>query len=261
VTIRAVLFDLDNTLVLEDEVVRDSVRRTCDSAAAYGVVPEALFAVTPRIASETWKKSGVFEWCERFGIWWGEGLWGEFNGDSAEIAVLRAFAPSFRHTVWREALASLGVFDDRLAERLADEFRSIRRSVEPEDPDARAVLADLARDHALGLVTNGASDVQREKLSRTALATRFGAIAISVEVGAAKPDPRIFQTALEALEVSADDAAMVGDSRPRDVAGARATGLRSVWLDRGDAFSEGPGPEHDARIERLSQLRPILAGW
>ncbi|MCC7186699.1 MAG: HAD family hydrolase [Acidobacteria bacterium] len=54
----------------------------------------------------------------------------------------------------------------------------------------------------------------------------------SAEFGVMKPDPRIFQEALDQMQVSAANAVMVGDSLPHDVLGARQMGMRGVWLDR-----------------------------
>jgi putative hydrolase of the HAD superfamily len=54
----------------------------------------------------------------------------------------------------------------------------------------------------------------------------------SAEFGVMKPDPRIFQEALDQMQVSAADAVMVGDSLPHDVLGARHLGMQGVWLDR-----------------------------
>jgi putative hydrolase of the HAD superfamily len=260
VTIRAVLFDLDNTLLLEDEATRSAIREVSGLARARGVDPAVLATAAPRIAERLWTASPLFGWADRMGIWWGEGLWGEFVGEAPELGALRAFLPGFRRGVWRGALAAAGMVDDALADRLAGEFRSRRRARQPMDPEAEVVLGDLARDHALALVTNGAPDVQREKLAGTSLARHFRAVAISVEVGVAKPDPRIFELALERIGVVPAEAVMVGDSLRRDIAGARAAGLRAVWIDRhlGDEGG-GPLPEPDARIERLSEVRPLLA--
>lgn len=54
----------------------------------------------------------------------------------------------------------------------------------------------------------------------------------SAEFGVMKPDPRIFQEALDQMQVTAAEAVMVGDSLPHDVLGARQVGMRGVWLDR-----------------------------
>ncbi len=259
---RALLFDLDNTLILEDQATFDAVRATCALARdRAGVDAAALYDATLRAADALWRASPTFEYADAMGMWWGEGLWGEFAGDAPGLRALRAFAPEFRRATWRASLAALGVSDDRLADDLADAYRRMRRAKQLVDPEAESVLDDLARDHRLGLVTNGAPDVQREKLAGTTLGRRFGAIVISAELGLAKPDPRIFADALRALGADREGAVVIGDSLSRDVAGARAAGLRSIWIDR-----EGKPPRTDdalpdARVIALSQIRSCLGAW
>ena len=109
------------------------------------------------------------------------------------------------------------------------------------------------------LVSNGAPDVQRDKLAGTTLARHFGAIVVSAELGIAKPDPRIFQHALRAVGADAKDSVMIGDSLSRDVAGARGAGLRSIWIDRGDVSPKPEDAVADARVTALSQIRSCLA--
>jgi HAD superfamily hydrolase (TIGR01549 family) len=184
-------------------------------------------------------------------------LWADFPDDRPpELRVLHDFVPAFRRAVWRDALLAVSG-DEALAPDLAEAFRGIRGAEQPLDADAYAVLDDLSRDHALGLVTNGAPSLQRAKLAGTTLAPYFNAIVISGEIGVPKPDPAIFRAALDRLGFGPREAAMVGDSRPRDIAGARATGMRAIQIVR-DEFDEGPGPEPDVRISRLTELRSVL---
>ena len=257
---RALLFDLDNTLLLEDEVTFGAVRTACGRAAerADG---ERLFAAVVRIADDRWRAAPTLAYADRMGIWWGEGLWGEFKGDRDGLRALREFVPSFRRDVWRDALADCGVVDSDLAADLDDVYRHARRAGEIVDPDAGAVLDDLSRDHRLALVTNGAPDVQREKLGRAALGHYFAAIVISAELDVGKPDPRIFRAALDAIGATADVAVMIGDSLPRDIRGAHNAGLRSIWVDRGDVVSRPDDPMPDARVAALSQIRSCLDEW
>jgi len=105
--------------------------------------------------------------------------------------------------------------------------------------------------------TNGASDVQRAKLGRTPFAAYFSEVIISVEAGVGKPDPELFRLAAKRLGVDPRDAVMVGDSLARDVAGAKAAGMRAVWLDR-KLWTESETAQPDARIERLSDLPAAL---
>ena len=211
-------------------------------------------------ADDLFRRSAVFAYADAIGVWWGEALWGEFVGETAGLAALRAFVPDFRRRVWSRALSAAGVADEGLVEKAIRSFVSARRRTQLVDPDAEAVVRDLARDHRLALVTNGAPDVQREKLSHTSLAAWFAVSIISGEIGIGKPDPRIFEAALTELGVAPQNAVMVGDSPTRDVAGAHAAGLRVIWIDRGSneaAPSSRPTP--DARVTRLGEVRAALA--
>jgi putative hydrolase of the HAD superfamily len=259
-SMRALLFDLDNTLLLEDEVTFRAVRTACERAAERAD-RERMFAAVLRIADDRWRAAPTLAYADRMGIWWGEGLWGEFKGDGDGLSALRDFVPGFRHQVWGDALADCGVVDADLAADLDEMFRHARRAGELVDPDAGAVLDDLSRDHRLALVTNGAPDVQREKLARATLTHYFAAIVISAEIDVGKPDPRIFTTALDAIGATAGDAVMIGDSLPRDIRGAHNAGMRSIWVDRGDVVAKPDDAVPDARVAALSQIRSCLDEW
>jgi len=257
---RALLFDLDNTLLMEDQVTFRAVRAACERAAGLADA-ERLYEAALRIADDRWHAAPTSVYADRMGIWWGEGLWGEYKGEGDGLRALRDFVPHFRRDVWRDALGACGVDDAGLAADLDDVYRRTRRAGEIVDPEAVAVLDDLSRDHRLALVTNGAPDVQREKLGRAALAQYFSAIVISAELGVGKPDRRIFAAALDAIGARADTAVMIGDSLPRDIGGARDAGLRSIWVDRGDVVSKPDDPMPDARVAALSQIRSCLDAW
>jgi putative hydrolase of the HAD superfamily len=256
--IRAILFDLDNTLILEDAATMDALRAAALAAHdRTGLDPDALAAAVAERADAAWKASPMLSYGETYGVWWGEALWGDFSGEAEPARALRGFVPGFRAAVWRDALAKMGRIDGARADELSRAYIRIRRSREEIDPEAGAVVAALARDHRLAIVTNGAGDVQREKLSRTPFARHLSAIVISMEEGIGKPDPRIFQRALDLMGVAATEAVMVGDSLVRDVAGARRAGIATVWLDR-KLWDEPRTIVPDARIERLSDLPAAL---
>jgi putative hydrolase of the HAD superfamily len=77
-------------------------------------------------------------------------------------------------------------------------------------------------------------------LVRVGLGALLDGVVTSAEVGAGKPDPRIFKAALELAGVSADEALHVGDSLEEDVAGAHAAGIEVVWLNRDRADPRPP---------------------
>jgi putative hydrolase of the HAD superfamily len=117
--------------------------------------------------------------------------------------------------------------------------------------DALPVLADLrARGIRIGLVTNGQRDldefVRHHRLEVDAMVG-------SKAHGRIKPHPSIFVAALRQLEVAPEEAAMVGDSYEDDIEGARALGMRAIFLDR-----DGVRPEERDRIDTLLALPAAL---
>lgn len=119
------------------------------------------------------------------------------------------------------------------------------------------MLRTLRTRYRMGIVTNGIDRVQRSRLRANRLEGFFETIVTSEGSGFAKPDPRILQVALDALQVRAQDAVYVGDDVRVDGGAARAAGLRFVWMDRGQGVPPGeraPRP----RITALSELPGVL---
>ena len=118
--------------------------------------------------------------------------------------------------------------------------------------DVVPVLETL-RGHGLGigLISNGQRDLEEfARHHRLDVDVAIG----SKSHGRTKPHASIFEKALAALEVSALDAVMVGDSFEDDIEGARALGMRAILLDR-----DGRYPEEDERITDLFSSRPLSA--
>lgn len=251
------LFDLDNTLLLEDEVTerafRTAARFVCEQRQ---LDARALADAAQEEAERLWRASPTFARADAIGISQGEAMWGDFSGAGEGLEDLQEFSLRFRQEVWSVAVARCGVVDPRLAALAAQAFIDARRAGQLVDLDAASVLATLASRYLLGVVTNGASRVQREKLAGSGFAERFGAVVVSGEVGHGKPDPRIVRAALDALGVAPSEAAMVGDSIERDVAAARAAGVYAVWIDRGGPDADRPVP--DTSITSLRQLPALL---
>ena len=96
------------------------------------------------------------------------------------------------------------------------------------------VRALKQRGYPLGLVADGPTGTFRNILNQHGLFDLFSVRAISEEVGVDKPDPAMFKTALNALGIQPEDynqVMMVGNHLARDIRGANALGLISVWLD------------------------------
>lgn len=102
-------------------------------------------------------------------------------------------------------------------------------------PGAADVVRALKRQgYSLALVADGPVETFTHILTHYELTDCFGAFAISEEVGVEKPDARMFTHALEQLGIQRENygrVVMIGNNLARDVKGANALGIISVWLD------------------------------
>ena len=138
-------------------------------------------------------------------------------------------------------------------------------------PGASELIRELKRrGYPLALVADGYPGTYRNVLTQHRLYDAFDAFAISEELGVCKPDARMFTHALDQLGVPAADyhsAIMVGNHLERDIKGANALGLISVWLDWAprrskvpvDA-SEVPAYTIQAPLELLALIEAIERG-
>ena len=99
-------------------------------------------------------------------------------------------------------------------------------------PEVPGVLRELGELGVARVVVSNWDVSLRGVLDDTGLAPLLDGIVISAEVGAAKPDPVIFERALGVAGVDAGAALHVGDTAQADLAGARAAGIRALHLDR-----------------------------
>ena len=255
-TKKAIIFDLDDTLIPDHGAVEEAVLVACGRARAR-VDPAALAESVWRQARALWRAGPMIDHCQELGLASWEGLQGTFEGDEPKLTALRKWVGGYRRAVWTSALAEHGVRDERLVDELAAAFPEERRARYVPYEDVVAGLEDLRQDYALAMLTNGIPDIQREKLDVSGLGKYFQATLISGEVGIGKPDPRLFYSVLEDLDAHPEEAVMVGNSPRRDVAGAQAAGVLAVQIERG-APERAEGVTPDALIRDLGELRGVI---
>lgn len=147
-----------------------------------------------------------------------------------------------------ELLSQLGIFGQTDIDQTIERYRSDRyRGLELFD-DALSGI-ELVRDHfQIAMITNGPTDIQQPKIDLLGIEELFSFVLISESTGYWKPDPRIFELALERAGVSAHEAVYIGDSAAHDIAGAKAAGLRAVWMNRRGEEWDGNWPaDHTAQ--------------
>ena len=119
-------------------------------------------------------------------------------------------------------------------------------------------VRELSEVATLAIVSNGFERVQTSRLALSGLDRYMDGVFISEKVGAAKPNRRVFEAALNALGVeNRDKVLVVGDSLRTDILGGSRAGLHTSWLNADGAEPEG-GVQPTYTITRLEELYPIV---
>ena len=123
---------------------------------------------------------------------------------------------------------------------------------------AEDVLKSLRGRVGLVLITNGLADVQRPRFARSTVGHHFSHLVISEEVGAAKPDPAIFDVAFARMGTpSKADVLIVGDSLTSDIRGGLDYGIDTCWFNPTGKLN-GSGVVAHYQIGHLKELLPLL---
>ena len=205
--LKAILFDLDDTLYDQQHSSRCALRALYER-----------FPVVQGVTFDAFEEQHS-EFLEQYHL---RVLSGEMTLEQARFARFRALLslhvpiPDFAMVNTAQAL-----------------YRETYLATERIIPGAIPLLEQLRSSGLkIGLVTNSTVVEQTGKIRRLGLEPLLDVITISEAAGMAKPDPRIFQMTLAQLGCTPDDVLMFGDSWTSDVVGARAAGIRAVWLNR-----------------------------
>lgn len=257
--IKAIFFDLDDTLLWDQKSVQTAFDATCAYAASkYDVDAKTLEEAVRKEARELYSTYETFPFTQMIGINPFEGLWGNFLDDDDQFRKMKAIVPTYRKEAWTNGLKALGIDDPEFGYELAERFPVERRNNPFVYEETFRVLDELKGKYKLLLLTNGSPDLQQTKLKITPeLVPYFDQIVISGGFGKGKPDPSIFEHALEKMEIDKNEAIMVGDNLMTDILGASRIGMKSVWINRHDKERNEVIPTYE--IKHLEELYPILA--
>lgn len=197
--IKAVLFDLDDTLwPLEAVITRaEAVLYDWLTQHAPGIPRQFSIAQLRALRDELQTSDPRY----RFDLW------------------------SLRHATLTHACGLCGE-DAALMEQAMAIFSEARNAVTPFD-DVLPGLTRLSERYALGSVSNGFADLQT-----IGLAHHFRISLAAHQFGSAKPDPKIFLAACDALSVAPHETLYVGDDPLLDIQAAQNAGLHAVWMNR-----------------------------
>lgn len=223
--IRAVLFDLDNTLF-------DHLRSARDGLATF--VRNFGVELTPEL-SNSWFAIEQANY-DRF-------LSGELNFQEQRRERLRQFLPLIGHQ------RSIGATE--LDEMFAVYLQGYENAW-TAFPDAVPTLQSLRGfGMTVGVVTNGNHEQQAMKISRIGLEPLLDLFFSSEQMGHAKPEGSAFILPCESLQISPSQVLYVGDNYRVDIEGARGAGLQAIHLNR-------TSTDQPQTLRRLTDLLPLL---
>lgn len=178
----------------------------------------------------------------------------EHNAEKQRRDRLEPFATR-RETV-EQALEQVGKGNAILATEMVRAYETLRDKHRQLAPYAFDTLQKL-RDRAipLALISNGNATYQRQKIKQHHLGPFFDIILIEEEFGIAKPDQRIFLSALDHLHINAQEAWMIGDNLTLDIAASQRLGIFAIWFDPSKkGLPEDSSVHPDRIIHTLSSL-------
>ena len=224
-TVKAVLFDLDNTLFDHWHASTSAIGAVREAYAIFSAEPlDGLKREAGRLLEETFESV----------------LAGTLSVEQARVERFR------RLVSWCGGSPDP---DDaaEMAARYREEYQKARRPV----PGAVPLLRRLRPEVTVGVVTDNFTAEQRDKIAYCGLEDYIDFLVTFEEVGSTKRETEIFETALRKAGCRAGEAVMVGDNWTADVVGARNAGIRAVWLNR-DGL---PNPDPDLAVE-ISSFEP-----
>lgn len=116
------------------------------------------------------------------------------------------------------------------------------------------VLEYLKPKYSLHIITNGFEEVQHKKLKSSFIAQYFTHIITSERVGVQKPNPAIFNFAMNISGATSEESIMIGDNFEADILGAKNAGMQVIFCD----FNGEIATEKVLTISKLLQLKQIL---
>lgn len=238
-SVKVVLFDVGNTLLFDDPAAWPRVYRRAEAAlwrelhrAGATIRPEILYGKPDTLLGHYYALRGT-------GI--------------VEPGMLHVLAGLLE----KQGLA----LPDASVARALRAMYAVTQTNWKIEQDAPATLRELERrGFRLGVISNVSDDENaRELLGKAGLHKFFETVLTSAAHGRRKPDPGIFQEALNHFEVEPRHAVMIGDSYDADILGASAVGLRTIWITRRSPQAGTPTRVvPDAEVSSLAEVPALL---
>ncbi len=256
--LRAIMFDLDDTLLWDEKSVSEAFKATCDIAVEhYNIDPLQLEESVRSAAKELYESYETHDFTKKIGTGPFEAFWATYDDEGEGFSELKKIVNEYRIDSWNKGLQDLDIENKSLAITLAEAFPEERKKHVYLYEETIEVLEKLKGHYQLLMITNGSPSLQQLKLSMSPeLAPFFDYIVISGDVGIGKPDMIIFEQALQLLKVDKSEAIIIGDNPNTDILGALKIGMDSIWINHHDKKLIDITPTYE--VKRLREILPII---
>jgi putative hydrolase of the HAD superfamily len=239
--IRALLFDLNGTLIdIEtDERMEQAYRAIAHLLTYQGITLHRweVLNLYFQIMKEQFERSTE--------------IFPEFDVVAVWREVLERHASDFTRALPPEKLQQIPLF-------LAELQRGISRKRLTVFPQVLEVLSQLRERYPLAVVSDAQSAYALPELRAVGLHEYFDPVIISGDYGYRKPDARLFQTALDGLQVSPGQAIFIGNDGYRDIFGARQLGIKTILFRHTQDMTRPNEAEPDYIIREFAELTRAL---
>lgn len=190
--IKAIIFDLDGTLLNRDESVKKFIDNQYERLNKWvGHIPKEKYTIR------------FIELDSRGYVW--------------------------KDKVYQQLVAEFEITGVNWEDLLQDYISEFKHSCVPF-PNLISMLEDLRKGNLLlGIITNGYGQFQMDNIKALGIEKYFKTILVSEWEGIKKPAPKIFKKALEQLKVLANESIFVGDHPENDVKAAQNVGMKGIW--------------------------------
>lgn len=235
---KAILFDMDDTLISLNGVTQKALELACLSFFEKYSVPFDYRTLTDAVVE----------------------VKNQYWSDPENHRAGRLDLDNTRRKLFLKAFSLLQHNVEKEAYHLADSYGKHMESLVHVLPHTISTLEALVEANIkMGLITNGSSIKQRAKIQRFALEQYFEFCLIEEEAGYGKPDIRIYEDALSLLNMDASDVWMVGDNLTWDIEAPQKLGIYSIWVDNPiKLLAETTGVTPDKTISDISELLLLI---
>ena len=160
-----------------------------------------------------------------------------------------------RHNRLKETFIELNYeVNNQLIDLLSEQYINYLPTNKTLFDGAFEILEYLGKKYNLHIITNGFEEVQHRKIENSQLLPFFDHIITSDKVGAKKPNPVIFNYALELSGASPHESIMIGDNFEADILGAKAVGMQAIFCE----FNGEIATEEVLSVSKLIELKQYL---